>query len=550
MFKKEKPQLVGLDIGSHSLKLLFLDLSGQKTKIIAVADEKITQPESKPGHKEAVIAAIKKITAAKKIKKEKVNLILPSSKVYVRSFPLPSMPQEELTEAVKWTAGRYVAFPVEEMHFDYTVSGQKSAGEEKVKITLIAVKKDIFNFYAELAEKSGLRLNLATATCFALKNTALAAGKLKRNTAIVNTGYSSTDISLFKNEEFVFTRNIPIGQINLWQEISKNIPTSKDNKSQFSSEEIESLIAKADIYNQGSQKLGQNIQANEIVDIISGYVARLTRELELSFSHYRQLSRGSEIKEVILLGGGSKIQGIKKFISQKLNIPVEDLKSENFFQLDPQASKNNPPDSCLYLQALGAGLEKGKNPSLKKTTKKSQKKAKPATPSLFKLAITGASIIFLALLFLGGFNLYQKRLQKTLKNKINSLAFEQAQLEEIKIDAARASARKKFSNKFSGLKPPLEEIFSQLAAINLFENIYITRVRLNSENKQNLAVAEGEVRGESRSLASAQLNQFIEALRAKEIFQNIQPEISQRRGEISREKRTLIDFTLKFELKN
>jgi len=94
-------ETIGLDIGSHSIKLVGLKTTSKGTFLTHIGIKEIP-----PGEDQAqannVSEVLKDLLKNVGIKPGKVNLTVSGSGVNIQRISIPSMPKAELKEAVRW----------------------------------------------------------------------------------------------------------------------------------------------------------------------------------------------------------------------------------------------------------------------------------------------------------------------------------------------------------------------------------------------------------------------------------------------------------------
>src|SRR4030043_2344608 len=106
------PETIGLDIGSHSIKLIGLKITSKGPFLTCLGMKEI--PPNK--NKEDVNAfgeTLRALVEEVGLKTKKVNLVVSGSGVQIKRISVPSLPKAELKEAVRWERKNHLPFPVE-----------------------------------------------------------------------------------------------------------------------------------------------------------------------------------------------------------------------------------------------------------------------------------------------------------------------------------------------------------------------------------------------------------------------------------------------------
>jgi type IV pilus assembly protein PilM len=320
----KKNQLVGLDIGSHSIKLVEIEDTnkGRILKnfgIIGLPQEAIVEGAIK--EMEIVSSAIKTLFKNLKVKNKNVVTSISGYSVIVKKISILKRGDAELETTIQEEAEQYIPFDIKDVNLDFEiltpagVSEEKEKAEEKgdksfMDVMLVAAKKDIVEDYVSLLQLTGLNPAILDVDAFALQNAfELSAGTVSGCYAIVNIGAEELGINAIKDGISIFTRDSAYGgyQIN------------------------EAIMSKLDVpYNEAEKiKLGgAKLESKErgmleeiFTQVISGWVNEIKRALDFLSTTYPDQS----IEKILISGGSSRIPGFQKYLEQETDIPVEEM---------------------------------------------------------------------------------------------------------------------------------------------------------------------------------------------------------------------------------
>src|SRR4030042_6782502 len=109
------PYLVGLDIGTHSIKAITLRRGGNEAALVSVGSIP-TPPKTlvseTPEDLEVLAEALKKLRKEAKITENRVVASLPESQIFTRVIQLPKITESEIGSALKWEAEQYIPIPL------------------------------------------------------------------------------------------------------------------------------------------------------------------------------------------------------------------------------------------------------------------------------------------------------------------------------------------------------------------------------------------------------------------------------------------------------
>src|SRR5437762_10176903 len=122
-FGKSKA-IVGLDIGSSTVKAVELKPVGKGFKVTAFAIEPVPPDSIVDGaiiDGTAVADAIRRVFENKAFKSKDVAASLSGNAVIFKKINLPAMTEAELAESIYWEAEQYIPFDIQDVNLDYQI---------------------------------------------------------------------------------------------------------------------------------------------------------------------------------------------------------------------------------------------------------------------------------------------------------------------------------------------------------------------------------------------------------------------------------------------
>jgi type IV pilus assembly protein PilM len=227
LFKSK--EIVGIDIGTHSIKVVELKESGksvhlQSFGLIAVPPQAIVDGAIMDSA--AIVESLQRLLREHKIKRKQVAMGLSGLSVIVKKISLPQMSESELEESIHWEAEQYIPFDIDDVNLDFQIiEGGATAEEGKMEVLLVAAKKDKIDDYTGLVIQAGLQPVIVDLDSFALQNAYEINYEVTpgQNVALVNMGAGFTNISVLRSGMTAFTRDISIGGNNYTDALVKEI---------------------------------------------------------------------------------------------------------------------------------------------------------------------------------------------------------------------------------------------------------------------------------------------------------------------------------------
>ncbi|MEM7646026.1 MAG: type IV pilus assembly protein PilM [Pseudomonadota bacterium] len=296
-------QVVGLDLGSSSIKMAEENATGKSFKLVNFGMSPI--PEGlvdggeiiDPAALSQIILALHKELG---IKTKTICTGMFGGAVIVKKISMPRIDPKLVSEQIQWEAEQYIPFDLSEVNLDYHLIQGGAVASETMDILLVAAKHDYIIRYFEAIESAGLKCSIIDVNGFALANSfeinyGLRSGE---TVAIINLGSGVSNLVVIENGNVVFCRDIPVGGSVYNMEISRDLGVS--------TQEAEELKIG---YSQTKQSPA------ELANIISSTNEMICEEIKDSFRFYEQSKSGSQVSSIFLSGGSIKIPHLVESIS-------------------------------------------------------------------------------------------------------------------------------------------------------------------------------------------------------------------------------------------
>ncbi|MGH7790814.1 MAG: type IV pilus biogenesis protein PilM, partial [Thermodesulfobacteriota bacterium] len=226
-----KKEVVGLDIGSNSIKLAELKETKKGYQLKNIG-ETLLPPEAIVNkvitNRDAVSEAIYSLIEELRVKTKNAVISISGHSVIIKKVSIPKMSEKELREAVPWELEQYIPQNIEDVNYDFQIlPGQTPEGN--MDVLIVAAKKDITNDYINVVNDAGLNPVVVDVDVFALENMYEANYPESGGVvALVNIGASVTNINILKNGVSVFTRDITTGGNQFTELIQKEFDVGYD----------------------------------------------------------------------------------------------------------------------------------------------------------------------------------------------------------------------------------------------------------------------------------------------------------------------------------
>jgi len=311
MFKRANTSMVGVDIGSSSVKAVELRGKVGDLQLVSLGYESL-EPDSVVDGQimelNSVSNAISSIFNEHKIKTTKVAAGVNGHSVIVKNIVLPQMSSEELQESFAWHAEEHIPFDITDVTLDYHVTGST---DEALHVLLAACKRDKVANLKQAIQLAGKQPAVIEVDAFALQNCYEMNYDPQPNhvVALLNIGAGTTNINILNGSRSVFTRDATFGGNQYTSLLQKELGLTFEQAEQV----------------KRGMPLPEAAANRNITPILETVSDILALEIQKTMDFYRATVEdgGLAVEKILISGGGSKLKGLVDFLSRRFEIPVE-----------------------------------------------------------------------------------------------------------------------------------------------------------------------------------------------------------------------------------
>lgn len=328
MFKQAKKNLVGLDIGSSSVKAVELQRKGSTLQLMSLGYENL-QPDTIVDGQimelNNVSNVIVSIFNEHTIKTQRVAAGVSGHSVIVKNIVLPQMSEEELQESFSWHAEEHIPFDIADVNLDYQVTGNSS---DALHVLMAACKSDKIANVKQAIQLAGKQPVIIDIDAFALQNCYEVNYQPKAGevVALLNIGAATMNINILNGARSVFARDASVGGSQYTSLLQK---------------ELGLTFEQAEAVKRGVP-VPDGVESRPIQPIIETVSDILALEVKKTMDFYRATAEegGASIQKILVAGGGSKLPGLAEFLAKRFEIPVEIF--DPFRQIEVDSRKFDP----------------------------------------------------------------------------------------------------------------------------------------------------------------------------------------------------------------
>lgn len=312
MFFSKKNQIVGLDIGSRTLKAAEVVKTGKgfflkKIGLIDIAPGMIEDGFiKKPGE---VADALRQLFKSYNIKERNVAIAIGGYSVIIKNISMENMTEEELQDRIKFEAEQYIPFDIDEVNIDFHILGENEHNSNQMNLLLVAAKKEIINDYVNLVQDAGLNPCIIDTDTFALQNIFEANYDAPdESIALIDVGAVKTSINIMKNTSSVFIRDVSLGCGQINQKIVEAVGCSLEEAEQLKHDSETGKIPEEEL--------------NNITGIV---IDNWCTEIRRALDFYYSTAPEDQISKIFLSGGGSNIKSFRNLLAEQTSAEVKVL---------------------------------------------------------------------------------------------------------------------------------------------------------------------------------------------------------------------------------
>lgn len=380
-------EIIGLDIGSHAVKLVSLTPTRGEHPyqlvhfgIAELPSESIV--EGAVVRPADVAQAIQELFSQHKVKGSRVATAVSGHAVIVRRVTMPKMGEDELRESVQWEAEEYIPFDVDDVNLDFSILDDGGEEGTEMEVVLVAAKRDRIDEFVGVVGEAGREVIVVDVDAFALQNAFELSypERQHEDVALLNLGASVINVAVLEEGRPVFWRDITLGVRSYVASLQREFMLdyfdaeevlhrvgpdggepmeTRQMDSELSAwEEEEGPGATEPASDAGGEPGGLKDAASDprVQEVVGNVSERLIGEIKKTFDFYHAQSMRERFDAIFLAGGGAHVADLVARLEQRLGTPVE--------QLDPLRrvdipSKSFDPDyvhSMAPQAAVAVGL--------------------------------------------------------------------------------------------------------------------------------------------------------------------------------------------------
>ena len=340
MHKTEQHRgLVGIDIGSTSVKLVELSGSPQAFELENISVVAVPEDASSATYEKAMSLVLD----GKDLATNRVATSVSGRKVAVRGMRFPALGKTELDGALRYEGSQVIAFELHDSYLDHRVMESKTSESDLMDVLFVAARKEAVNAKTAVLEGVGLEPRVVGVDALVLLDALLTDEGLPETCGVINIGASNTSIGIAREGTVPFVRDIEIGGNNYTQAIAAALSVSLDDAEKVKIMEPERELASA--------------------RAIEHITRQLVGELSRSLMYYQTRGNGTHVDSLFMCGGTSAIPGLGDAISEMAGLQVVSWSPLDGVHVDDTRFDAEAVNRLASVSSLAAALAMKRDPN-------------------------------------------------------------------------------------------------------------------------------------------------------------------------------------------
>jgi type IV pilus assembly protein PilM len=331
---------IGVDVGSTAVRVAEV-AAGDVPVIVRAAQVPLPPGVVEAGEvrqPEVVAEALGELWSKSGVKSKQVHLGVGNQRVVVRELALPWLPEKELRDTLGFQVQEFIPMASDEAVLDFDLLGEMDQGGRRmVRILLVAAHKPMVNALVEAALAAKLDPQGIDLTPFAVIR-AVGMGDegldldSSGDEAIIDIGAQVTSICVHDRGVTRFVRMLPSGGRDITLAVASGLGVDEEVAERLKRGERFGGIADAAPDVESVTDGAPAVRLPPPADAPDPAAVRnlaLTRaggfadEIRSSLEFYTAQMPNAQIGRVLVVGGGSRLDGLLELLQERLPVPVD-----------------------------------------------------------------------------------------------------------------------------------------------------------------------------------------------------------------------------------
>ena len=341
----KKQSVAGLDIGSSSIKMVELDGKANNLNLVSLGFENLPDDSIIDGQimeLNVVSDCIQNVCMNHQVKADHVVTGVSGHSVIIKNIVLPPMSREELEESIDWHAEEHIPYDLSDVSLDYQITENTS---DSTQVLIAACKRERIDNIRQAIQLAGKQPVAIDVDTFALQNCYEVNYQPADSDVVtlLNIGASTMNVNIVKGTRSLFTRDITVGGSQFTDVLQRSLGLS---------------FQQAEAMKRGVSHAVEGVDEKSIEPLMSNVTEIVAMEIQKTFDFYRATTEDNHtvVQKILISGGGSKLNGLAKELSRRLELPVEVLNPFRNIKVDMRKFDAEYISEIMPEMAVAVGL--------------------------------------------------------------------------------------------------------------------------------------------------------------------------------------------------
>lgn len=342
----KKQSVLGVDIGTTSIKAVEMTKDGSDIVLENYVEyHRIRNKKTFPFQtssfsffEDDVAGKLREALNAAEIDTKDANFSLPSFSGFFTTFDLPKIDANEIEGAIKYQSYQYIPLPLQEVVLDWEIINKNSTNEDKYKVLLVAIPKDIIEKHKKVAMLAGLNLKALEIESFSEARALVKDNK--EPVVIVNIGDRATNVIIVDNGHLKVSHSLDFAGFHITKSLSEGLDISFSRAEDLKREK-------------GLVKEVGGLVSAPVFAVIDKIIFSMQKAINV---HLSQDPR-RQIQKIILSGASANMPGLVDYFRSKANIQTEVGRPFDGITYDPSLQEIIKDMGPSFAVAAGLALK-------------------------------------------------------------------------------------------------------------------------------------------------------------------------------------------------
>jgi type IV pilus assembly protein PilM len=347
LWKRQAPQMVGIDIGSHEVKAILLSKTADGYKVVnfaAVPVKKGAVNDHEIRDADAIIECLRQVKKAFPKTIKNAAVAVSGSAVMTKVIYMDaSLSEEEMEAQIEIEADNLIPYSLDEVSIDFETLSVNSTDPSKVDVLLSACRTENIDARVDALDSVDIEAKVVDVEAYALGRAhelvlqQLPDGAKDKAIAMVDIGANMTTFAVVEKGETSFIREQAFGGEQFTQSILSFYGMSYDQAEQA--------------------KLTGELPRNYMFEVLSPFQTQLLQQIKRTLQIYCTSSGKDKVDYLVLCGGTAKIEGLVNLLTNELGIHT--ITADPFqgcLHADETVKSHLQPCISKYMVACGLAL--------------------------------------------------------------------------------------------------------------------------------------------------------------------------------------------------